>query len=116
MFKYQICLTIPGTTSKAKLEKFDPDMVGVTSTTPTFNQAVRIADAVKEFNKKIVTAIGGAHVSANPDSSNTRRSFDKVVIGEGEKAVVDIASTIEKGNDFAGGHRVLSVDIYPRFG
>ena len=67
------------------------DYVGVTATTPQYPEAVRLSKKIKSK-----TIIGGYHASAVPE--DCLQDFDIVVVGEGEKAIVDILQkTIQKG-------------------
>src|SRR3989344_2341232 len=38
--------------------KFDPELVGITATTPTFGNAIAIAKALKEANPNLIIAMG----------------------------------------------------------
>lgn len=77
---------------KAELNKFRPDVVGVTATTPEAPFAYVLGDALKE---KCVTVMGGVHASALPEEA--LQHFDCVVVGEGEKALVRIVDDVQRG-------------------
>ena len=81
----------------------EPKIVGLTAATSTLKSAIHYADAIKRRNKRMVTVLGGPHVSFLPEETLERGpSLDIAVIGEGEDTIVDLVSTIEKGGDLAG--------------
>lgn len=67
-----------------------PDVVGVTATTPLFNQVRDISLLVKSISKHILVVAGGAHVSALPAESLEESLLDMVVVGEGDLTFADI--------------------------
>ncbi len=86
--------------SQTKLEEelkaFDPDIVGTNSVTMNFKQAADILCSVKKFNPKIITLMGGPHVSF--DSENTLNLYpliDIIVKGEGEVTVTELLNVID---------------------
>lgn len=60
----------------------DPQLVGITCTTPLFSQLVGIVKAIKIIAPDIYVVIGGPHVSALPKTSLSRSGADSVYIGE----------------------------------
>jgi anaerobic magnesium-protoporphyrin IX monomethyl ester cyclase len=65
------------------LDEFKPDVVGITCYTSSFSSSMNIAKCVKNFDKKIITLVGGAHATIRPaDCLNDYVDF--VVRGEGE--------------------------------
>jgi len=73
------------------IKEFCPNYVGLTFTTPLFNEANRIVSHIKKRDKKIKIIAGGAHVSALPYESMKNSEFDIVVVGEGEETIREIA-------------------------
>ena len=71
---------------KRELEKNRPDVVGITGTTSVIPEAYEIADMCREM--EILTVMGGVHVSSLPKEALPH--CDIVVVGEGEKAMLDI--------------------------
>ena len=67
----------------------DPQMVGITCTTPLFPQLVEIVKAIKIIAPDIFVVIGGPHVSALPKSSLVKSGADSVCIGEFEHCDLD---------------------------
>ncbi|MDD5133654.1 MAG: radical SAM protein [Candidatus Nanoarchaeia archaeon] len=75
---------------KDTLRYFNPDYVGVTFSTPLYEEAKQIAEIVKSFNPKIITIAGGVHISALTEETLKNTQFDIGVIGEGEETLQDI--------------------------
>lgn len=75
----------------AELEKFKPDLVGITTVTPRFEIAVELA---KEAKKRLKCSVimGGPHATALPRSTLlTARCLDAVIMGEAESSMLAIA-------------------------
>jgi len=87
------------------------DVVGITSTTPQFPQAVRIANILNK--RGVRTILGGSHATmvgttcnGNKDTSalgrrtfaynQIRSIFDTVVLGDGEEAIFEAMSSEER--------------------
>lgn len=79
--------------------KFRPDIVGITSTTYSFQSAVSIAMTIKKENPSIRIIIGGSHVSADPESSFLYNCFDVGVIGEGEITLLELIKSWDGKKD-----------------
>ena len=77
------------------LLSFDPDIVGITATTPQAPSAYRLADWFKTLWPKKLVVMGGVHASALPEEA--LEHVDCVVIGEGEKALVEIVEKKSEG-------------------
>jgi radical SAM superfamily enzyme YgiQ (UPF0313 family) len=80
-----------------ELETMPVDVVGVTAATPVYSNAKKIIESVKEHDKGILTVIGGPHVTILPTFVMQDCSVDVSVIREGEKTVVELLDTVEKG-------------------
>ena len=78
---------------KKEFDSFKPDIVGVTSTTQLIKRAYQILDYSKKRNA--LTVIGGPHASALPDE--VAKHSDMVVVGEGERALLDIVQGNVRG-------------------
>ena len=73
-----------------EIRSYQPDVVGVTATTPLVNQLRDISFLVKDISKSIVTIGGGAHPSSLPRETMAEAALDAVVTGEGDKTIVEI--------------------------
>lgn len=74
----------------------DYGLVGITTTTPTFNNAIYLTNLVKKYSR-VKTVLGGIHVSNMPDESISIDSVDFVAKGEGEITIVELAKVLEEG-------------------
>lgn len=68
-----------------QIKKFDPDLVGLTSTTSMIPDAYKVAELAKEYNKEVKTVIGGPHVTFTQEETLMESPhMDFTVAGEGE--------------------------------
>ena len=83
---------------KGELKAFQPDVVGVTSTTPSIYEAYKVAEAAKDVRKDCIVVLGGSHATFLPEETLTEcGSVDVVVRGEGEETFCEIVDVIERG-------------------
>jgi anaerobic magnesium-protoporphyrin IX monomethyl ester cyclase len=78
--------------------KSKPKIVAISSTTPTFPNALRLTKLLKAWDDNIITVIGGAHATSSPEECISCKSVDYVVIGEGEITILDLANSLIKGS------------------
>ncbi|MCP5003092.1 MAG: B12-binding domain-containing radical SAM protein [Planctomycetes bacterium] len=69
-----------------KYNYFNPDIIGLTATTPLVKDAYSISTYFKK--KNIPTILGGVHATTFPEEALTK--VDMVIKGEGEYALLDI--------------------------
>jgi len=83
--------------SQEVLFNFEPDIVGISSTSPYYSKAVEIAKrAKKDLGAKVF--LGGPHISSLPESLDP--IFDAGVTGEGEYTFFKIVKNILENKDF----------------
>ncbi len=80
----------------------DSVIVGITSTTPTFNSALNYARKIKNALKDVFVILGGVHVSFEPEKALMNDFVDAVCIGEGEETIVEVAERVEAGKSLEG--------------
>jgi anaerobic magnesium-protoporphyrin IX monomethyl ester cyclase len=80
------------------IAEFAPDIIGITCSTPNFIRAIDLAKACKAVSSAKVV-IGGVHASAIPEFIIDKYSdcIDFVIVGEGEKTMLDLVSSYEQG-------------------
>ena len=78
-------------------------MVGITYRSATYRRCIETARAIKETPPTCKIVVGGWHASYVPDSLLANPEIDYVVMGEGERAVTDLAVAIN-GNEPALRH------------
>ncbi|MCB0190710.1 MAG: radical SAM protein [Anaerolineae bacterium] len=77
------------------INRFDPQIVGITANTPQVKSAWRTAQAVKSI-KDVPVVLGGPHVSVLPAESAVKPQVDVVVRGEGEAVWIKLCEIIEQ--------------------
>ena len=75
---------------KENIERFSPDIVGISIVTGTYKSAENVGKIVKELNKKIDVVVGGTHPTVLPEETIKNKYFDYVVRGEGEYTFLDL--------------------------
>ncbi len=83
---------------KQYLNSFQPDIVGTTAYTTDVYTANRILREVKEYDKNILTVIGGHHATLLPNDFN-KESIDVIVVGEGEHSFQELVDAYKYKND-----------------
>ena len=74
------------------LSKFNPDMIGITSTTSTIKRAHKYVNLSRKILPDSLIIIGGPHATFLPSETLKSNKFlDAVVIGEGEETIVELA-------------------------
>ncbi len=82
---------------KAEVAKLNPKMVGITCSSVTYSRVIETAKAVKEIVSDCKIVVGGWHASYEPETLLKNPEVDYVVMGEGERAMVQLAMFCEKG-------------------
>ncbi len=108
----------PRTELENTLKEFQPDFVGITFTTPLYEEMKGITQLVKDFNKDIIIIGGGPHCSALPKQSLKESNLDVVCIGEGDYTIVDIVENLDnlkevKGIAYQEGEEVILTATRP---
>lgn len=86
-----------------EVDEFKPSLVGVTSTTVSYEAAQETIDAIKEMDHGIKTVLGGAHISALPQATmEESENVDIGVFREGEHTLVEIVERLEKRETLEG--------------
>ncbi len=107
---------------RRELKSFHPEVVGITSTTPSIPQAFTTAKIAKEVREDCIVMMGGPHVTFLPEESLREcRHVDVIVRGEGERTVEELMKTIEEGGSlrkvkgitFRNGAEIVSTEPRP---
>jgi len=80
----------------SELEKKNPDIVGISSTTPAYESTLKTAGLIRETLPDSAIVIGGSHVTALPDETLSCDVFDVGVIGEGEVTFLELVKHLEE--------------------
>jgi anaerobic magnesium-protoporphyrin IX monomethyl ester cyclase len=82
---------------KSEVKKRSPEIVGITCSSLTYSRCIETAKAVKELYPSCKVVVGGPHPSYMPQTMLDYTEIDYVVIGEGERAMAQLAASITKG-------------------
>jgi radical SAM superfamily enzyme YgiQ (UPF0313 family) len=78
-----------------ELKGYEPDIVGISCTTPTFLDAIELAEAVRQAIPRAITVLGGPHLTAIPQEAMLEEVFDIGVVQEGELTLLELVREIE---------------------
>lgn len=91
-----------------RVKALNPHLVGLTAFTNEIKPAAYQAAKIKEWNKEVVTIIGGVHVTALPEKTLEEFPyFDLGVVGEGEMTLLEICRCIENGESLSTVHGLV---------
>ncbi|MFC2044957.1 B12-binding domain-containing radical SAM protein [Chloroflexota bacterium] len=76
----------------------EADLVGVTGMVTEYQEVLRIAGVVKRVDKHIKVVLGGPLATTFPRDLLHSSQVDFVVIGEGERTIVDLIANIKQGS------------------
>jgi len=88
---------------RSEIERRKPDIVGIAGPfTCQIGNALKISSLAKQVNNKILTVVGGPHVTLVPEEFLKEASdVDIAVVGEGEYAMLEIAEAFEGKKHFS---------------
>jgi len=81
-----------------RIKNSKADAFGISSSfTPYYGEALKIAEIIKNWDRRKIVAMGGAHVSCDPERVLKSPFVDFVVLGEGEVRFPSLLEQIGKG-------------------
>ena len=80
---------------KATLNRVRPELVGISSHTETYPNALAIAALVKAHDPAITVLFGGPHASILPLDALREPVVDYVAVGEGERTAAELVRALE---------------------
>lgn len=102
------------------IERENPRLLGLSTATYTYKNALKIARASKEVDDSIFTVLGGPHVTFRADDALKEEAVDGVARGEAEYTVLDLVRALFRGGELSGiaglsfklpdGRRIHNVD------
>src|SRR3989344_3197000 len=84
-----------------EIEKFKPDIVAMSSMTAYRSFMLRMTKKIKEKNYGCLNVVGGFDSSFFPEIIENFKEIDVLCRGEGNNAMVELANSIEKGEDYS---------------
>lgn len=88
------------------------DIIGITAVTPQFPLTVNLKKSLEKDVPDATFVIGGPHATVHPESC-LQAGFNYVVGGEGERALVEIARLVERGEHAHVAGTILDIDKIP---
>ena len=86
---------------RSEIARRKPDIVGLTSTTLTYNSALKLAKIAKEVLPNCLIFIGGPHVTFWDDKALEEcPALDVIVRKEGEYTLLELVQKVEAGKSF----------------
>ena len=84
---------------KIKLATVQPNLIGITSMTPTIQSAIESANVAKEVCPDSTIIFGGPHTTfMDKQVLDEEKNVDIIVRGEGEQTLLEIAQNISNNN------------------
>ncbi|PVX26838.1 MAG: B12-binding domain-containing radical SAM protein, partial [Candidatus Bathyarchaeum sp.] len=84
---------------KTKLSSIEPEIIGITSMTPTIQSAVLSAQVAKQVCPKSTVVLGGPHATFMDEQVlKEEKSVDIVVRGEGEQTLLELTQNVGNTN------------------
>lgn len=93
-------------TLRPLIDSYQPRMVCLTAVSTQFPLVNRVAGVVKELNPHIFVVLGGPHASLVPEKAISSPFLDAICLGEGDLAIRELASQLEKGSHPTGIHNL----------
>lgn len=85
-----------------ELRRRNPKILGITTTTSTYKNALNVATIAKELDPNIVTILGGPHVTFTDEETLRNRQVDVVVRHEGELTMLELCQRLLRENKELG--------------
>lgn len=90
-----------------ELEKFlsenSPRVVGITFTTPLYNEATFVAKSIRKKSPDSLLIAGGVHPTSLPEETLQNSNFDAVFIGEADETLIQFLETDRENWDTVPG-------------
>lgn len=84
-----------------RIKEFSPDVVGITGLNIQADDIHKLSDIVKKLDINCKVVIGGAYATSRPEFIIKDPNIDFVVIGEGERAVCNLARALENNENLS---------------
>jgi len=90
------------------LGNYQPDLVGVGSTSFDFPGALKVFQAVKKFSPKIKTVLGGPHAAICTAKLLGEKDIDFIILGEGERELPILLAALQAKKRV---HKIIKADL-----
>jgi radical SAM superfamily enzyme YgiQ (UPF0313 family) len=83
-----------------RIEKFKPDIIGISALTVEYDSLQTLAEMAKKINKKILVVAGGPHATAYTSELMSNQNIDIAVMNEGEETFIELCSKYDAGLNY----------------
>ena len=87
--------------SKLKKMLLEAEVIGITGMVTEYQEVVRLTEIAKESNSSAKIILGGALATTHTEKVFASSDADCIVIGEGERTIVELVASIEQGLDLS---------------
>lgn len=84
----RVCDEIVGDDVEKAIREFEPDLMGITCTTPLWDRVQKLIAMAKAQGTKVI--VGGPHSSALPELCLSESEVDACAVGEGEETLLEM--------------------------
>ncbi|MBF0143487.1 MAG: cobalamin-dependent protein [Magnetococcales bacterium] len=93
-----------------RVKALNPDVVGLTGTSLSFPENVKIARLLRAWRAEVPIVLGGVHAQGDPEGSARTGAFDYVIPGEGEVTFLELVRVLESRGEV----ETVPGLVYPR--
>ncbi len=86
---------------RSVIEEFNPDVIGATAVSMTVKKSLSILREYRSLAPEVITVMGGAHATFDPEGVLNSGIVDFIVRGEGEITFTELLNAKSKGEDTA---------------
>lgn len=90
---------IPYVELEDKIKQYNPNIVGISTYTVTFIDALKIVKMAKKINPAVHINLGGHHLSFFAKETLQHEGIDSIIIGEGEIKFFELVNCLMRGKD-----------------
>lgn len=83
------------------IQREKPDVLGISVITPLVGNALEVADITKKLIPDCLVVMGGPHPTVLSTKTLDSPNIDVVVVGEGEKTMLELVQALWNGNEFS---------------
>lgn len=81
--------------TEKRIKQINPDIICFSTVTENYQHALKWANKIKNFSSAPII-FGGIHTTSIPDKVISHEFIDYICIGEGEEALIELTSALEK--------------------
>lgn len=82
------------------VDEFRPDIIGVTATDDTYDLGMELVSKVRDRGMHVIA--GGVYATFSPEEVISNENVDSICVGEGERAIVELAAKLKGNEDITG--------------